>query len=82
MEAVGDEEHHGTIASMPPGVDFGFIADVFGHRWFFHKNSVTERKMWPTLSEGTRVTFKEGHNKVGKCAVHVERMPTKPASAI
>ena len=66
-----EEEFFGTIKTMVPKENFGFITDISGVDWFFHRNMLSEGKHWDSLKGGEKVKFKLGFNKSGKCALDV-----------
>jgi len=48
----------GTIKRLVRDRGFGFIRDVSGNEWFFHRSAVREGS-FDHLNEGQRVTFEE-----------------------
>jgi LuxR family glucitol operon transcriptional activator len=69
-----EDSLRGFVKSMIPGEHFGFITDTKGEDWFFHQNHLSDQIEWSTLREGTKVAFREGTNKTGRCAVDVHRI--------
>jgi LuxR family transcriptional regulator, glucitol operon activator len=69
----GGVKLRGTVFSIHADKGFGFIDTESGGRLFFHSHGVT----WPTtfevLKAGDVVTYRDGANKHGPCAVHVAR---------
>jgi cold shock CspA family protein len=54
--------------------DFGFIEDMHGGHWFFHRNHLVTQGEWNMLCEGVRVSFTIGSNHRGPCATQVRRV--------
>jgi cold shock CspA family protein/ribosome-associated translation inhibitor RaiA len=62
---------HGTIASLVPEFDHGFIAAEDGREIYFHRNSVTDCK-FEDLEVGQRVRFSEEAGIKGPQATFVQ----------
>lgn len=71
-----EEAPHGTISSLPPGEDHGFIAAADGREIFFHRNSVAGAK-FNDLQLGEEVRFAEEEGNKGPQATFVERLRSR-----
>lgn len=61
----------GTVASLDPLGEFGFLETADGQEIYFHRNSVLDGA-FPRLSPGTRVTFVEEQGEKGPQASTVK----------
>ncbi len=61
---------HGTIASLHPGADHGFITSADGREIYFHRNSV-EADKFDDLEAGQEVRFSEAAGDKGPQATLV-----------
>jgi cold shock CspA family protein/ribosome-associated translation inhibitor RaiA len=67
---VHDAPPHGTIASLIPERDHGFIAASDGREIYFHRNSITGARL-EDLEVGQEVRFSEGAGDKGPQATYV-----------
>jgi cold shock CspA family protein/ribosome-associated translation inhibitor RaiA len=61
---------HGTVASLYPEADYGFIASADGREIYFHRNSVESGK-FDELHVGQEVRFSEAQGDKGPQATFV-----------
>jgi len=66
-----DEAPHGTIATLVPEADHGFIASTDGREIYFHRNSVEDGK-FDELRVGQEVRFAETVGDKGPQATFVQ----------
>jgi len=67
------KQHFGHVHTLQ--ARFGFISEVDGRRWFFHRNFLRHGTLWENLAIGKRVAFEIGQNSQGECAVEVWEAP-------
>jgi LuxR family glucitol operon transcriptional activator len=68
---TGPGPANGRIKRLLVERDFGFIEDDSGKEWFFHRNDLRKKALWPRLNRGQKVLFRIGKNQSGACAVDV-----------
>jgi len=70
--ASAPERRRGVIFSISTSGPYGFIKDIDGRNWFFHRSHMYDSNSWGVVQIGSQVEFAVGTNQKGECAIAVK----------